>query len=164
MPLRRSTSAIAVLGPAAAPTASPAALTVSPAAADAHGRGHDTEFRRLATFPAYGNSSIDDAAAAEISTVPADGRTDVYTDSPGKRLGFVDITDPGNPRPAARSPWAAPTSVAHLGHLLLAAVNTPPSGKLVVVTTAAAPCSGRSTWAASRTRWRSRRAAATSPW
>jgi hypothetical protein len=132
MPLRRTTSALALLGLAAA-------LNAAPSAASAHGRTHDTEFKRLATFPAYLNSSIDDAAAAEISTVTEDGRTVVYTDSPGKRLGFVDITDPGNPKPAGTLAMGGePTSVAHLGHLLLAGVNTResftnPSGKLVVV-------------------------------
>jgi hypothetical protein len=116
-----------------------AALTVAPTAASAHRRTHDTGFQRLATFPAYLNSSIGDPAAAEISTVTEDGRTVVYTDSPGKRLGFVDITDPGRPKPAGTLAMGGePTSVAHLGHLLLAGVNTrasftEPSGKLVVV-------------------------------
>ena len=135
MSLRRSTSALALLGLAAA-----AAL---PSPAFAHGSSrhtsHAAEFRRLATFPAYLNSSIDDTAAAEISTVTEDGRTVVYTDSPGKRLGFVDITNPNKPKPAGRlAVGGEPTSVAHLGHLLLAAVNTSasftdPSGKLSVV-------------------------------
>lgn len=71
------------------------AVLVTPSAAVAHGRS-PVEFHRLSTFPAYLNSSIDDTAAAEISTVTEDGRTVVYTDSPGKRLGFVDITDPGS--------------------------------------------------------------------
>ena len=95
-------------------------------------------FHRLATVPAYLNSSIGDAAAAEISTVTEDGRTVVYTDSPGQRLGFLDITDPGHPRPTGTLAMGGePTSVAHLGGLLLAAVNTSVSpgraGKLVVV-------------------------------
>ncbi|WP_433377098.1 esterase-like activity of phytase family protein [Actinoplanes sp. CA-142083] len=134
MPLRRSSSALALMGLTAA-----AVLNAVPTTASAHGHSHDTTFKRLATFPAYLNSAIDDTAAAEISTVTEDGRTVVYTDSPGKRLGFVDITNPG--RPAAAGTLAVggePTSVAHLGHLLLAGVNTResftnPSGKLVVV-------------------------------
>ncbi|MFI5896367.1 YncE family protein [Actinoplanes sp. NPDC051513] len=134
MPLRRSSSALALLGLTAA-----AALNAVPTTASAHGRSHDTAFKRLATFPAYLNSAIDDAAAAEISTVTEDGRTVVYTDSPGKRLGFVDITNPGKPSPAGTlAVGGEPISVAHLGHLLLAGVNTResftnPSGKLVVV-------------------------------
>ncbi|MCO8275979.1 esterase-like activity of phytase family protein [Actinoplanes sp. TRM 88003] len=124
----RKRSAIALLGLAATFVATPAA---------AH--GPDKEFRRLATFPAYLNSSIDDTAAAEISTVTEDGRTVVYTDSPGKRLGFVDITNPSRPRAAGTLALdGEPTSVAHLGHLLLAGVNTresstDPSGQLVVI-------------------------------
>ncbi|MCY1142046.1 esterase-like activity of phytase family protein [Actinoplanes sp. Pm04-4] len=124
----RKRSAIALIGLAATFVAAPA---------QAHQK--DTEFQRLATFPAYLNSSIDDTAAAEISTVTEDGRTVVYTDSPGKRLGFVDITNPGKPKPGGTLALdGEPTSVAHLGHLLLAGVNTResftnPSGQLVVI-------------------------------
>jgi hypothetical protein len=105
----------------------------------AHGGPARGEFRRLATVPAYLNSSVDDEAAAEISTVTEDGRTVVYTDSPGERLGFFDISDPSRPKPTGTLAMGGePTSVAHLGHLLLAGVNTSasftdPSGKLVVV-------------------------------
>ncbi|GIE84729.1 esterase-like activity of phytase family protein [Actinoplanes regularis] len=130
MSLRRTTSAVVsvlVL----------AAFAGAPTGAAAHGRSGS--FHRLSTFPVYLNSSIDDNAAAEISTVTEDGRTVVYTDSPGERLGFVDITDPA--RPVAAGTLAVggePTSVAHLGRLLLAGVNTSesyadPSGKLVVI-------------------------------
>ncbi|MBM2623270.1 esterase-like activity of phytase family protein [Actinoplanes sp. LDG1-06] len=124
----RKRSAIALIGLAATFVATPAAAHQKP-----------TEFKRLSTFPAYLNSSIDDTAAAEISTVTEDGRTVVYTDSPGQRLGFVDITDPGKPKPAGTLALdGEPTSVAHLGRLLLAGVNTSesfvnPSGKLVVI-------------------------------
>ncbi|GIF21025.1 hypothetical protein BJ973_005522 [Actinoplanes tereljensis] len=126
MRLRPTVSALSLIGLAVA----------VPSSADAHGR---TEFQRVATFPAYLNSSIGDTAAAEISTVTEDGRTVVYTDSPGKRLGFVDITDPAKPKPGGTlAVGGEPTSVAHLGHLLLAGVNTgasfvSPSGKLVVI-------------------------------
>lgn len=129
MSKRRATSALALVGLAATLTAA--------APASAHRK--EVEFQRLATFPAYLNSSADDTAAAEISTVTEDGRTVVYTDSPGKRLGFVDITDAGRPKPAGTLALdGEPTSVAHLGHLLLAGVNTrtsfvDPSGKLVVI-------------------------------
>jgi len=115
-----------------------AAVSAPPATAAAHSPDRPL-FHRLATVPAYLNSSIDDEAAAEISTVTEDGRTVVYTDSPGERLGFVDITDPAHPRPTGTlATGGEPTSVAHLGGLLLAAVNTSasftdPSGKLIVV-------------------------------
>jgi len=116
-----------------------AALVAPPATAVAHPQRHQQSFQRLATVPAYLNSTVDDAAAAEISTVTDDGRTVVYTDSPGRRLGFVDITDPVRPRPTGTLAMGGePTSVAHLGGLLLAGVNTSagfthPSGKLVVI-------------------------------
>lgn len=111
----------------------------TPTAATAHPTSRDLAWERLSTFPAYLNSGIDDEAAAEISTVTQDGRTVVYTDSPGERLGFVDITDPKRPRPAGTlAVGGEPTSVAHLRNLLLAGVNTStsftdPSGKLVVI-------------------------------
>ncbi|GAA0432782.1 hypothetical protein Aca07nite_20070 [Actinoplanes capillaceus] len=129
MSIRRTTSAVVSV-----------AVLAVPSAAAAHGRA--PEFRRLSTFPAYLNSSIGDTAAAEISTVTEDGRTVVYTDSPGRRLGFVDISDPAAPRPAGTlAVGGEPTSVAHLGRLLLAGVNTrtsftDPSGKLVVIDSA----------------------------
>ncbi|GIE30081.1 hypothetical protein Ait01nite_031260 [Actinoplanes italicus] len=133
MSLRRTTSAVVSV-------VAVAAVGAVPTAAAAHGRSQ--EFRRLSTFPAYLNSSIDDTAAAEISTVTEDGRTVVYTDSPGKRLGFVDISNPSAPKPAGTlAVGGEPTSVAHLGRLLLAGVNTrtsftAPSGKLVVIDSA----------------------------
>lgn len=133
MSLRRSTS-VAVSAVVLA------AAGAVPTAAAAHGRTQ--EFRRLATFPAYLNSSVDDTAAAEISTVTEDGRTVVYTDSPGKRLGFVDITNPSAPKPSGTLALdGEPTSVAHLGRLILAGVNTrtsftAPSGELVVIDSA----------------------------
>jgi hypothetical protein len=130
MSLRRTTSAVvSVVALAAAGSV--------PAAAAAHGR--TSSFHRLSTFPVYLNSSVGETAAAEISTVTEDGRTVVYTDSPGKRIGFVDISNPSRPQPLGTLAMGGePTSVAHLGRLLLAGVNTSasfadPSGKLVVV-------------------------------
>jgi hypothetical protein len=126
------TSKIIALGAA---TAVAALFVPTPAAA--HSR--DLEWKRLSTFPAYLNSTVGDTAAAEISTVTQDGRTVVYTDSPGERLGFVDITNPSRPRPAGTLAMGGePTSVASLRGLLLAGVNTSesfanPSGKLVVI-------------------------------
>ena len=115
------------------------ALAAPATTAVAHPRPQPLTFERLATVPAYLNSSVTDTAAAEISTVTEDGRTVVYTDSPGERLGFVDITNPARPRPAGTvAVGGEPTSVAHLGDLLLAAVDpsasfADPSGKLVVL-------------------------------
>ena len=107
--------------------------------ASAHGAGGSGPFGRIATVPAYLNSDITDDAAAEIAAVSADGRTVIYTDSPGERLGFFDITDSSHPLPAGVLELAGePTSVATFGRYALAAVNTSesftnPSGQLVVV-------------------------------
>ncbi|GLZ80416.1 hypothetical protein Afil01_52230 [Actinorhabdospora filicis] len=82
-------------------------------------------FDRLATFPVYLNSDASQTTAAEISAVTPDGKTLVYSDSPGKRLGFVDITDTGKPKPGGVLPLnGEPTSVAATGNRILAVVNT----------------------------------------
>jgi hypothetical protein len=107
--------------------------------ASAHGSDGPGPFGRIATVPAYLNTGVTDEAAAEIATVSSDGRTVIYTDSPGERLGFFDITDASRPKPAGVLELAGePTSVATLGGYALAAVNTSesltgPSGQLVVV-------------------------------
>jgi DNA-binding beta-propeller fold protein YncE len=65
--------------------------------------------------------------------------TVIYTNSPKGEIGFVDITDPANPKPlGALAMGGEPTSVAVLGSHALVAVDTStsfvnPSGKLVVV-------------------------------
>jgi hypothetical protein len=128
------------IGPLAAGVLVASMLPAVPASA--HGtpsHGGPGPFGRVATIPAYLNSDATDDAAAEIAAVSADGRTVIYTDSPGERLGFVDVTDPGRPRPAGVLELAGePTSVATFGRYALAAVNTSgsftdPSGQLLVV-------------------------------
>ncbi|MDQ7903221.1 esterase-like activity of phytase family protein [Phytohabitans sp. ZYX-F-186] len=110
--------------------------------ASAHGapsHGGPGPFGRIATVPAYLNGDASDEAAAEIAAVSSDGRTVIYTDSPGERLGFIDITDSSRPKPAGVLELAGePTSVAAFGRYALAAVNTresftDPSGQLLVV-------------------------------
>ena len=58
-------------------------------------------FHRLATYPVFQNvpEGVDplDETVAEISDVTDDGRTVVYTDAAGRRVGFLDITDPAQP-------------------------------------------------------------------
>src|ERR1700754_255620 len=49
-------------------------------------------FDRAATFPVYLNPSAAEHTAAEIAAATPNGRTVVYSDSPGERMGFVDIT------------------------------------------------------------------------
>ena len=86
-------------------------------------------FERVATFPVYRNLGADEDASkqtvAEITAVSRDGRTLIYTDSPGERIGLVDIRDPKNPQPAGFVQLEGePTSVAVHQHYVLVAVNT----------------------------------------
>jgi LPXTG-motif cell wall-anchored protein len=96
-------------------------------------------FARTATFPVYLNTSVGDTASAEISAVSADGKTVIYTDAGGKRVGFVNIADPDHPAPAGvLSLPGSPTSVAVLGGYALIAVSTgtsftSPDGRLIVI-------------------------------
>ncbi|MBE1877064.1 esterase-like activity of phytase family protein [Myceligenerans pegani] len=106
-------------------------------------------FHRLATYPVFQNAPADvdpaDETVAEISDVSEDGRTVVYTDAAGRRIGFLDITDPAHPRGLGSLDLAElgdaedePTSVAVVGDHVLVVVNTSesyanPSGRLDVV-------------------------------
>jgi hypothetical protein len=60
-------------------------------------------WNRIATFLTCTQDDLDcnlsDSTVAEIVSVTSDGLTLVYTDSPGERIGFVDISDPSNPQP-----------------------------------------------------------------
>lgn len=104
-------------------------------------------FNRVSTFAVceqVGSScESDEVTAAEIAAASTDGMTVIYTNSPKKEIGFVDITDPANPLPlGALAMGGEPTSVAVLGAYAVVAVNTKPgaadeftqpAGKLVVV-------------------------------
>jgi len=86
-------------------------------------------FERVATFPVFRNLGADEDATrqtvAEITAVSRDGRTLIYTDSPGERIGLVDIRDPKSPQPAGFIQLEGePTSVAVHRHYALVAVNT----------------------------------------
>ena len=51
-------------------------------------------FQHVGTFDVMaGNGSV----VAEIVDVTINGKQLVYTDSPGKAIGFVDISDPASP-------------------------------------------------------------------
>lgn len=126
----------------AAPTAAPAGAWGSPAAEDT--------FHRLSTYPVYLNvpDGVDpaDETVAEISAISEDGTTFVHTDAAGRRIGFVDITDPTAPvgrgtldlaADLGLSADASPTSVAIVGNRVLVVVDTSadfvtPTGVLVV--------------------------------
>ncbi len=114
------------------------ALGIAPAFAK--GRHPSSKsFRRIATFPVFLNTDIDKETVAEIVDVSKDGKTLVYTDGVGGNLGFVDIKDPENPKPAGVVDMdGEPTSVAVAGNYALVVVNTSPSfvapsGNLIVV-------------------------------
>lgn len=100
-------------------------------------------FDRIASFPITANLPADadkkSETVAEIISVSEDGNLLVYTDSPRKSLGFIDITDPAAPKPGGMLALGGePTSVKVLGGTAFVAVNTSesfanPSGKLVLV-------------------------------
>ncbi|MFY1634780.1 esterase-like activity of phytase family protein [Solwaraspora sp. WMMB335] len=106
-------------------------------------------FDRTATYPVFHNRPVGEdpttETVAEISTVSPDGRTMIYTDAAGRRIGFLDISDPHAPRGLGTLSLATlgnaedePTSVAVLGQYVLIVVNTSasftvPSGRLDVV-------------------------------
>jgi hypothetical protein len=111
--------------------------------------GTSQSFHRAATYPVYKNLPKDlpasSATVAEISDVSKDGKTLVYTDALGKRIGFLDIADPERPVGAGSLSLAQlgdtddqPTSVAVVGRYVLVVVDTSesftkPSGRLDVV-------------------------------
>ena len=96
-------------------------------------------FNRIASFPVELNNAEAKATSAEIVTASEDGMTLVYSDSPGKGIGFIDIADAKAPKSAGFLALdGEPTSVTIVGTKVYAAVNTSeskanPSGKLVVV-------------------------------
>jgi phytase-like protein len=100
-------------------------------------------FERVATMPVFLNlpDGVDPASetVAEIVAATPDGMTVVYTDSPGERLGFVDLTDPAAPAPGGTiDAGGEPTSVTVVGNTVLAAVNTSesytePGGHVAVI-------------------------------
>ncbi|EIJ33523.1 esterase-like activity of phytase family protein [Thiothrix nivea] len=100
-------------------------------------------FNRVASFPVCSqldaNCNVDDETSAEIVAASTDGMMLVYTDSPSKSVGFVDIADPANPKAAGKLKMGGePTSVAVTGNYALVGVNTSAdyinaSGKLDVV-------------------------------
>ncbi|MDG4768605.1 esterase-like activity of phytase family protein [Solwaraspora sp. WMMD406] len=144
----------AVLATAAALSATVALTVAVPGSAAGHRTGEHgghgpAVFHRTATYPVFHNRPAgDDPTAetvAEISAVSPDGRTMIYTDAAGRRIGFLDISDPRAPRGLGTLSLATlgsaddePTSVAVVGRYVLVAVNTStsytaPSGRLDVI-------------------------------
>lgn len=153
-PLHRNRG-LAVAAVAALTLSLTATLPTSSAAPSAAGRANAATsdgrlFARVATFPVFANNPADvDPSAetvAEISDVTQDGRTVIYTDAPGKRIGFLDISDPKAPKGLGTLALATlghaddqPTSVAVVGEHALVAIDETggdfdhPKGSLVIV-------------------------------
>jgi len=99
----------------------------------------DKSFNRIATFPVFLNSSIENETVAEIVAASINGQTLIYTDGKMEAIGFVDIKNAKKPKPAGIvNVGGEPTSVAIKGEYALAAVNTSEdfinvSGQLVVI-------------------------------
>ncbi len=120
-----------------------AALAAVLAASTASVARSEPVFNRIASFavaeniPADGDTET--PTSAEIVSATADGMTLVYSDSPMKAIGFVDIADPKAPKAAGIVSFKGePTSVAVVGGKVLVGVNTgeskaKPSGFLAVV-------------------------------
>ncbi|MFC4376860.1 esterase-like activity of phytase family protein [Nocardia halotolerans] len=124
--------------------------TGGPAAAPGWERDAATSYHRLATYPIFENrpdgSDAEAQTSAEISAVTDDGRTLIYTDAGGKRIGFLDLSDPRQPKGAGTVSLAQlghdddqPTSVAVVGEYVLVVVDSSggdfaaPSGRVDVV-------------------------------
>lgn len=100
-------------------------------------------FNRIATFHVSDNKPADAdpeaETAAEIVAATPDGNTLVYTDSPGERLGLIDITDPTMPIAGGTVALdGEPTSVVVAGDKALVGIVTSnsydkPAGHLAVV-------------------------------
>ena len=100
-------------------------------------------FDRVASFPVARNlpAGIDPATptSAEIVAASGDGMMLVYTDSPNKAVGFIDIADPAAPAALGSLGFdGEPTSVAIRDVTAFVGVNTrasftEPSGRIAAV-------------------------------
>ncbi len=85
-------------------------------------------FNRIQSFSTAQNLPATDMSqetSAEIITATASGNTLIYSDSPRKGLGFVDIRDAKQPKPAGfMALQGEPTSVSAVGENAVVGVNT----------------------------------------
>lgn len=102
-------------------------------------------FSRVSTYSVYqNNEDPSEETVAEIISVSGDGMTLAYSDGERGVVGLVDITDPAHPVGLGSVDVnGETTSVAFLGDLVLAGVNTSesftdPSGHLTVIDAGAA--------------------------
>lgn len=110
----------------------------------------DDSYTRTATYPVFQNlpNGVDQSSqtTAEISAVSTDGKTLIYTDAPGQRIGFLDIGNAAKPRGIGSVSLAErghaddqPTSVAVHGKYVLVVVDetggnfSAPKGRLDVL-------------------------------
>lgn len=96
-------------------------------------------FNRIASFPVAMNNPEAEETSSEIITATEDGMTLIYSDSPAGGIGFIDITDAADPKPAGFLALdGEPTSVTVIGPKAYVGVNTSesytdPSGKLAII-------------------------------
>jgi len=103
----------------------------------------EMNFNRIASFATPTNMADGEdknrETSAEIITATEDGMTLVYTDSPLKALGLIDLRDVTAPKPLGNIALAGePTSVALIGKHAFVGVNTSqsytqPSGQMKVI-------------------------------
>lgn len=103
----------------------------------------EMNFNRIASFATPANMAegedLQRETSAEIIAASADGMTLVYTDSPLKSIGLIDIKNPKAPKPLGNVALdGEPTSVTIIGNAAFVAVNTSesytkPSGLLKVI-------------------------------
>ncbi|WP_313665271.1 esterase-like activity of phytase family protein [Shinella sp.] len=120
-----------------------AALAAVLAASAAPAAGAEPVFNRIASFAVADNlpdgTEKATPTSAEIIAATEDGNTLVYSDSPNRAIGFVDITDAKAPKAGGSVRLEGePTSVTVAGAKVLVAVNTResftnPSGVLAQV-------------------------------
>jgi len=100
-------------------------------------------FNRISSFATADNMAEGEDRAretsAEIMTATADGMELIYSDSPLKAIGLIDITDPKAPKPLGNIAMdGEPTTTVVLGEMAFVGVNTSesftaPSGVLRTV-------------------------------
>ncbi|EYR81320.1 esterase-like activity of phytase family protein [Shinella sp. 838] len=120
-----------------------AALAAVLAASVASAASAEPVFNRIASFAVADNlpEGVDKATptSSEIISASEDGNTLVYSDSPNKAIGFIDITDAEAPKAGGTVAFdGEPTSVTIAAGKALVAINTresfvKPSGVLAQV-------------------------------
>ncbi|WP_255510871.1 esterase-like activity of phytase family protein [Micromonospora sp. WP24] len=145
MTLKRAFTLLTAAGVAAAGLTGATAASAS----GNHHPGKPLAFDRVATYPVFQNRPTGEdptsPTVAEISAISEDGRTLIYTDALGRRIGFLDISRAEKPRGLGTLSLSQlgdaedePTSVAVVGKYVLVVVNTSrsftePSGRLDVI-------------------------------